>query len=198
MGEIYGDVSRLDSYSLTEDSYGSIDPLITRSNYPETKRIGENLCFSYNKLLGTKTYIARLFHTYGIGINLNDPRIFSILIKAVVTNSPIILHSLGLTERGFCYISNVIEGFFRILRYGEAGEAYNIGNEIGIKIKTLAERISELYGIEFKYDLSQGNKESPFKILLPNCNKIRNLGWENKIQTLDGFKRTIQYYKEIQ
>lgn len=191
-GEIYGNAIS----PIAETDYGPIDPLLTRSNYAETKRVGENLCHSYTLKYGVETYIVRLFHTYGIGINLDDPRIFSKVVKSAVKQEPIILHTKQNVVRAFCYISDVVKGILTVLDKGVSGEAYNIGMDNGTCVEALALYVNGKYGVPLRYDLTSGYVGSPYGDLVPSCAKLRSLGWNPSVNLTDGFDRTIEYYKE--
>ena len=191
-GEVYGNAVS----PISENEYGPIDPLLTRSNYAETKRVGENLCHSFHQKYGTCVFIPRLFHTYGIGIDLDDPRIFAKVVRSAVTGEPITLYSKEHIVRAFCYISDVVAGIFTILEKGNHGEAYNVGSDAATSIESLATYVSTKYDVPIQYGPVVGHTASPYRIMLPSCAKLRSLGWEPKVSLTDGFDRTIAYYKE--
>jgi UDP-glucuronate decarboxylase len=185
-GEVYGSTK---ATRITEKQYGGFSPLTPRSCYPITKCMGENMCsFASNE---AQVYIARLFHTYGPGIKRDDPRIFSVLAHSISNNNPIHLASKGNAIRAFCYISDVIAGFFTILRKGVSGGAYNVGSEDAVSIKRLARKLARVYNTEVQFGEMQDTSR-----LVPDCSKLKRLGWEPQIKLLDGFQRTITFIKE--
>ena len=126
--EMYGTFA--DSNKMTtEDDLGYINPLSIRSNYPESKRMCENICVSYLSEYQVPVKIARLAQTFGAGILPDENRIFAQFARSVIEKKDIVLHTKGLSEGNYCYISETIEGIILLLLNGENGEAYNIVNE---------------------------------------------------------------------
>ena len=197
-GEIYGQINK---GTIFENDVGKIDPLDIRSCYAESKRMGENMCISWHKQYNIPTKIARIFHTYGPGMKLDDGRVFADFVADVVNNKNIAIKSNGESKRPFCYISDTIIALFLILTKGKNTEAYNISNPKCItSIKELAHTISKLFperGIDVMYE-----KEPPQNKYMksnvtsynPNITKIRKLGWEPKVTIGEGFLRTIKSY----
>ena len=193
--EVYG--KNEDMMSLDEDAFGSINPMENRSCYPESKRAAESLLRSYFIEYGVEVYIARIAHTYGPGIKVeNDGRIMSDLIGNVVRGENIILKSSGDALRSFCYITDAITGIFNIILKGEAGEVYNLSNETEeISIKDLAALLASL---------SMGKSNVVFLINSDNsgyCNykrvglsteKLENLGWMPLVTLHKGLSKTLK------
>ena len=186
-GEIYGPNNVAKLY---EDNYYGIDPTISRNNYGLSKLMGENLCYNYYKKKGTRAYVARLFHTYGIGISLDDPRIFGTIVRHMVNEQPIRLKSIG-AIRAFCYISDALIGLFTILDKGIMGEPYNVGGA-AMSIEELTKTVAAYYNVEVttNADVVDGS------CYVPNCFKLKQLGWTPEVDIIDGFKHTIDHYKE--
>lgn len=199
-GEVYGDPLNSNK-PVKENDYGFLDPTNLRSSYAESKRIGETMCISYSKQFKLKTSIVRPFHTYGPGLMLDDGRVFADFIANVVEQKDLLIKGLGSEKRCFCYISDVIVGFLKILINGDNAEAYNIANPDGeISIKKLAKLICKIYP---KYNLKVRNKisaskssylKSPITRILPSIEKIKKKGWKPKISLEEGFKRTIDSF----
>ncbi len=197
-GEVYGEVNN-SNISIDENYYGKINHLNARSVYAESKRVGELICNSYAKNKKLKVMIARLFHTYGPGINLQDGRVFSDFINSVIKQKDIVLNSKGESKRPFCYISDAIIGLFTVLLKGKHSNAYNIANpKAEIKIKDLAILLSDLdkrKKINIKYKITK-NMSNPLKRQKVSIDKIKKLNWIPKIGLKKGFNNTISYYKE--
>lgn len=200
-GEIYGDTSKLKP-PVAEDSIGMLDPINIHSCYAESKRMGETLCVTYTHQFKVPTTIARLGHTYGPSMALDDGRVFADFVADIIADRDITLHSDGMSERFFCYITDAIAGVFLILLKGDVGNAYNLFNtNTRIKIKDLAQMLVTLYPkknlqIRFlKRDNNLNYTPSPWDI--PNdfdTTKLRSLGWEPKIGIMEGFKRTVDFF----
>ena len=180
-GEIYGEVDTK-QIPTKENDYGFINPVIVRSCYGESKRMGETMCVSYHHQFNVPIKILRPFHTYGPGMLLNDGRVFADFVSDIVNEKNIIMKSEGNAIRSFCYVSDAIIGFFCVLLSGENGEAYNVGNPYGeISIKKLADTLVSLFPekklkvVEVKR--SDNYLKSPIIRTCPDITKIQKLGW---------------------
>lgn len=170
-----------------------------RSCYPESKRAAETLLRSYFNQYGVEVYVARIAHTYGPGMQIeNDGRIMADLIGNAVRGEDIVLKSKGEALRAFCYLSDAICGILAIMMNGEAGEAYNLSNE--------TEEISILQLAELMVELSEGKSQLKFDIPPTNtgyCNyqrvaldsrKINAIGFRPQVPLREGIRRTIQSF----
>ncbi len=199
-GTIYGTIAKGSTYK--EDEYGLVDPLKVRSCYAESKKMGETMCVSYSYQYGIKTKMIRIFHTFGPNIQLNDGRAFSDFCKSIVEHNDIVLHSDGRATRPFCYVSDAIKAYFKILLDGETASAYNVGGDKDheISMKDLAELLVNLYperGLKVVFDIDSNNvtygkMKAPQESFLADLSKVKNLGWEQTISLRDSFKRTIE------
>ena len=188
---------------ITEEDYGVIDPLDPHSCYDESKRAGEMLCVAYYRQKKVPVVIARIAHTYGPTMDIeNDPRVFASFIKNVVNKEDISIKSDGSAKRSFCYISDATTAYFKLLLDGEPGEAYNVSNEgQTISIKELGEIVSNLANVGFSYV-----KRDDDEVYLQDKNadtatysnaKIRKLGMLFNIDVKQGFTRVINYFLHI-
>jgi nucleoside-diphosphate-sugar epimerase len=196
-GEVYGSLKE-SQIPVEETDYGFVDPMNIRSCYAESKRMGETMCVSWQAQHKVPIKIARPFHVYGPGIDLDDGRIFADFTRAIVKKQNLIITSDGSARRSFCYLSDAITAFLTIILRGGVGEAYNVGNsneEVSIKelayklIKTFPERNLK---IVFKpKNITKGYLPSRITRSYPDITKIKKLGW-NPIHTIEsGFKRTF-------
>ena len=125
---------------------------------------------------------------------------YLLILYKILNNENIILKSEGNAIRTFCYLSDAVEGFFKILLDGKSGEAYNIANpNTSISIKNLAELLVELYPkkeLKVEFDLKKNDEYIPSKIevTLPDITKAQSLGWEPYTSLDVGFKKTIRSY----
>jgi UDP-glucuronate decarboxylase len=196
-GEIYGDMKK---ERILENSLGKINPLELRSCYAESKRMGENMCVSWNEQFNVPTKIARIFHTYGPGMKLDDGRVFADFVSDIVNNKNIIMKSKGNAKRPFCYITDTVTALFLILLKGDNANAYNVSNpSCIISVRELAKTLTELFPKKKLTVIKKPeNKEKYMKSLVmnqnPDISKIKKLGYEPKITIEEGFKRTINSY----
>lgn len=195
--EIYGQPSR-DQEFFTENTYGFVDPLDSRSCYPEGKKAAETMCVSYHAQYGLKTKVARLAHTYGPGMSIYDGRVQADFLKNVVFNENIVMKSEGLPIRTYTYISDAVTGMFMILLNGEE-IAYNIGDENAkISIRGLADLLVKIVPekkLSVEIDIpEEGTKGcAPFTLGILDSTKLRNIGWKPMWTLEEGFKRTVEY-----
>ena len=125
--EIYGDPDYKNV--PTKESYrGNVNSMGPRACYDESKRLGETLCYIYSNYFNVHTNIIRPFNIYGPGMSQNDYRIFPNFISNILQNKPIEIYGSGNQTRTYCYITDAIEGFLRVIKFGKFGEVYNIGN----------------------------------------------------------------------
>jgi UDP-glucuronate decarboxylase len=200
-GEIYGQLSP-EQIPTQEDQYGYLDPLSVRSCYAESKRMGENLCACWHFQKGVPAKIARLYHTYGPGLRLDDGRVYADFLSDVVNKRDIVMKSDGEARRMFCYISDAVEALLRILLLGENGQAYNVANtDAEMSILELANVISQIdpdgrIKVIRKDSASDpGYIKSPQHGHYPDINRIKKLGWKPEITVREGFSRTIKTYQ---
>ena len=194
-GEIYG--KGIDGRNLEETSYGYIDPLDIRSCYGESKKQGENLCIAYGHQYSVPVKIARLFHTYGAGMDLEGGRVFEDFVKNIINNEDIVINSDGTDERQFCYISDAVIALFLILLEGENNNAYNVATEESTSIRKLALVLINMYSskkLKLVFKKPENYLKSPVKKYSPDVTKINELGWKAEISLHGGFKRTIESF----
>lgn len=198
-GEVYGEVKE-NQIPTKENDYGYIDLTNVRSCYAESKRIGENICVSWNHQYGIPVKIIRPFHTYGPGMDLNDGRVFADFVSDIINNRNIVMKSDGCNTRAFCYLSDFIVGMFLVLLKGKNSEAYNVGFNKETSIIGLAKMLVNLFPeknlkvIMNDSDRAKEYLKSTVSRTCPNISKIKFLGWEPKIETEEGFKRTVLSY----
>ena len=125
--EIYGSVSS--ENLVTEQYLGTVDHLNNRACYVEGKRAAETICMTYFYEKKYPIKIARIFHTFGPGVDLNDGRIFSDFIKSGIEKRDITIKGDKTIRRSFLYIKDATVMFFKILLSEKNGEVYNVGNE---------------------------------------------------------------------
>lgn len=195
--EVYGAFDNLD-HEVTEDDLGYIDPLKVRSNYPESKRLCENMCIAYLQEYGIPVKIARLAQIFGAGILQNENRVFAQFARSVINNENIILHTKGLSEGNYCYTRDCMTGLLTILLKGKDGEAYNVSNPnshttIVDMAKMVAHKIAK-GNIEVLFDIPKTNTfgyAADTKMKL-NSNKLQQLGWKPEIGLEEAYKRMIE------
>lgn len=197
--EVYGAVAG--NATLSETSYGSVDPATVRACYAESKRMGETMCLAWHQQYGVPTFIVRPFHTYGPGLQANDGRVFADFVFNVLKSENIVMHSDGSARRAFCYASDAIAGFFSVLLKGTPAQAYNVANPAGeLSVMELAELLVGLYpakhlAVDRRHAPdSPGYIPSAYSRLVPDVARLSALGWTAQIDPQAGFRRMIEAY----
>lgn len=202
-GEVYGKIEDL-QHDCTEHDYGYLDIMNVRSCYAESKRLGETLCKSYFVQYGVPATAVRIAHTYGPTMDVyTDERVFSEFVKNVMHNENIVMKSDGLSERYFCYLTDAVDAFLRILKNGSRGEAYNMCNtSASMSIRGLAELLVELFEEKNLKVIAENRikssryMESPVKKSpVFDTSKLQELGWRPQIDVKEGFWRTVMSLK---
>lgn len=199
--EVYGTFKK--SNIINEDMLGYIDLKNVRNGYPESKRMCEYLCNAYSKEFNVNVKSARLAQTFGAGVPIDDTRIFACIARSVINNNNIILHTKGLSEANYCYITDAIDAIFTILIKGYPGECYNIANEqCHTTIRKMAEMICKDIAdskIKVIYDIPEDVSVNGYAVdtkMKLSSSKLRSLGWNPKYNLLESYKRLIYSYKE--
>ena len=159
--EMYGTFNERTA-PVTENDLGYINPLAIRSNYPESKRLCENMCVAYNSEYGVNVKIARLAQTFGAGILPGENRVFAQFARAAINHENIVLHTKGLSESNFCYTTDAIKGLITIALKGKAAEAYNVANPAAhTTIADMAKLVADKFGegqTQVVFDIPADNK----------------------------------------
>jgi UDP-glucuronate decarboxylase len=195
--EIYGDPKIIPT---PETYWGNVSCNGPRACYDESKRLAETVCLAYYQQYETPIKIARPFNAYGPYLNLDDGRVIPDFFKNAMKQSKIIIHSDGTPSRSFCYVSDSIRGFLKILFFGKSGSIYNVGNDEEISMKELAIEIKNLVcNTEIIYKKNQDKHyttDNPQK-RVPDLTKIKKeLEFFPKISLDEGLKRVYAWYKE--
>lgn len=194
--EMYGSFQTAGK-DITEDVLGFINPLTIRSNYPESKRLCENMCVAYLSEYGVSVKIARLAQTFGAGILPSENRVFAQFARSVINSEDIVLHTNGLSEGNYCYIRDCVTGILTILLLGQNGEAYNVSNPAShTTIVQMAQMVCEKIAngkIKVVFDIPESNTygyaaETKMKL---NSDKLQKLGWKPEIGLEESYKRMI-------
>lgn len=199
--EIYGHVDP--AHVPTPESYnGNVDPVKVRSCYAESKRMGETMCAAWSQQYGVPAKIARIFHTYGPGMALDDGRVFADFVRDVVERRDIRMMSDGAHRRTFCYLADAAVALFLILLKGAPAHAYNMGNdEMEVSIRELADVMVGLFpdrGLRvLRADDSHpaGYLRTTVDRACPDTQRLRGLGWRPRIGIEEGFRRTVLSYE---
>jgi len=191
--EVYGDPI---VHPQTEDYWGNVNPVGPRGCYDEAKRFMEAITMAYHNVHGLETRIVRIFNTYGPRMRLNDGRVLPAFIGQALRGEDLTVFGDGSQTRSFCYVSDLVEGIYRLLR-SDYHLPVNIGNPAEITIKEFGDEIIKLTGTKQKMILKPLPTDDP-KQRKPDITKaIELLGWEPIVKREDGLKVTYDYFRSL-
>ncbi|HTP68131.1 MAG TPA: UDP-glucuronic acid decarboxylase family protein [Dongiaceae bacterium] len=190
--ECYGDP---DVSPQPESYWGRVNPVGPRSVYDEAKRFAEAVTMAYHRYDRVDTHIVRIFNTYGPRMRLNDGRALPNFVYQALTGTPITVYGDGKQTRSFCYVSDLIDGIYRLSQSSEHMPT-NIGNPTELTIYEFAERVLGHFPNAPKIVFEPLPEDDP-KQRRPDISKAKRLlGWEPKVGLEEGLKRTISFFKE--
>ncbi|HEY5036277.1 MAG TPA: UDP-glucuronic acid decarboxylase family protein [Chthoniobacterales bacterium] len=189
--ECYGDPL---VHPQKEDYWGNVNPIGPRGVYDEAKRFGEAMTMAYHRYHGVDTKIVRIFNTYGPRMRLRDGRVVPAFIGQALAGEPLTIFGDGSQTRSFCYVSDLIDGIFR-LSQSDFHEPVNIGNPREMTIKQFAEEIIRIIGTKSGIEYRPLPVDDP-KVRQPDIGRARAiLDWEPQVQFEEGIVKTIDYFR---
>ncbi|MEP6990775.1 MAG: UDP-glucuronic acid decarboxylase family protein [bacterium] len=190
--EVYGDPL---VHPQTEDYWGNVNPVGPRGVYDEAKRFAEAITMAYHTYHGMDTRIIRIFNTYGPRMRPRDGRVVSNFIVQALSGEPLTIYGDGSQTRSFCYVSDEVDGIYRLFMGGDANPT-NIGNPDEYTVRQLAELVVELTGTSAPIVYEPLPRDDP-KVRKPDITRARTmLGWEPTVHVRDGLQRTIEYFRQ--
>jgi len=191
--EVYGDPN---VHPQTEDYWGNVNPIGTRSCYDEGKRCAETLFFDYHRQHKLRIKVARIFNTYGPRMHPNDGRVVSNFIVQALRGEPITIYGRGEQTRSFCYVDDLVEALVRLMASGEPFTGpVNLGNPAEFTILELARMVLELTGSKSELVYKPLPEDDPMQRRPDITLAARELGWKPTVPVREGLRRTIDYFK---
>jgi len=193
--EIYGDPTQ----SPQKESYwGNVNPIGIRSCYDEGKRAAETLCFDYRRQHDLDTRVIRIFNTYGPNMAIGDGRVVSNFIVQALRNEPINIYGDGKQTRSFCYVSDLVEGIYKLLQLDEnPNTPINLGNPNEFTILELAKVVIEVTNSKSEIVNNSLPQDDP-KQRCPDISLAKSvLNWKPTIELREGIEKTAAYFKQI-
>ena len=189
--EVYGDPL---VHPQREDYWGNVNPIGPRGVYDEAKRFAEAMTMAYHRVHRVDTRIVRIFNTYGTRIRLNDGRAIPAFMTQALGNQPLTVFGDGSQTRSFQYISDLVDGIWRVMERGTA-DPINLGNPQEMTLLELAKRILRLTGSRSEIVFRPLPVDDP-KVRQPDITRARTLlGWEPRIDTDEGLRLTVDWFK---
>jgi len=193
--EIYGDPTQ----SPQKESYwGNVNPIGIRSCYDEGKRAAETLCFDYRRQYNLDTRVIRIFNTYGPNMAIGDGRVVSNFIVQALRNEPINIYGDGKQTRSFCYVSDLVEGIYKLLQLDKNPDTpINLGNPNEFTILELAKVVIEIAKSKSEIVNNPLPLDDP-KQRCPDISLAKStLNWKPTIELKEGIEKTAAYFKQI-
>ena len=198
--EIYGNPDP-SNVPTKEDYNGNVSSMGPRSCYDESKRLGETYCYIHNNYFNTHTNIIRPFNVYGPGMKQNDYRIFPNFISDILSKQQLKIYGSGNQTRTYCYITDAIEGFLRVIALGKSGKAYNIGNtKPEISVKDIVKLLKKINRNKIKSKIINYPSSYPDDEPIRRCPNLsranKDLKYKPKISLEKGLKNYLMWAKD--
>jgi UDP-glucuronate decarboxylase len=193
--EVYGDPQ---VHPQSEDYWGHVNPIGSRSCYDEGKRCAETLFFDYHRQHGLRIKVARIFNTYGPRMHPNDGRVVSNFIMQALHGEPITINGEGNQTRSFCYVDDLIEGLLKLMdTQDDFTGPVNLGNPSEYAVRELAETVLRLTNSKSQIELKPLPEDDPMqrKPDIKIAEKV--LGWQPSIPLEAGLVKTIDYFRAL-
>ena len=191
--EVYGDPLR---HPQREDYWGNVNPIGPRGVYDEAKRFAEALTMAYHRAHDVETRIARIFNTYGPRMRLDDGRVVPNFVGQALRGEALTVYGDGSQTRSFCYVTDLIEGIYRLLLSDEV-EPVNVGNPAEMSIMDFASMVNRLTDNKAGIVYEDYRIPDDPQVRQPDISKARRvLNWEPKVGLEEGLQKTIEWFKE--
>jgi len=191
--ECYGDPA---VHPQVETYWGNVNPVGPRSCYDESKRYAEAMTMAFHRVHGVNTHIARIFNTYGPRMQLHDGRVVPAFLDQALRGEPITIFGNGKQTRSFCYVSDMVEGLWRLYQSNEVYPV-NLGNPQELTILEFAERIRALTGSTAPLEFHPLPEDDP-RQRQPDITKARRLlAWEPRVELAEGLAHTVEYFRGL-
>ena len=192
--EVYGDPL---VHPQPETYWGNVNPIGPRGVYDEAKRFAEAMTMAYCRAKSVDTRIVRIFNTYGERMRPRDGRVVPALIGQALAGEPMTVFGDGSQTRSFCYVSDLIEGIYRLFLSSEA-DPVNIGNPSELSVLDFARTIRRLTGTHSEIIFKPLPVDDP-RVRQPDISRARRLlGWEPKVKLEEGLSKTIEYFRQLE
>jgi dTDP-glucose 4,6-dehydratase len=191
--EVYGDPL---VNPQPESYWGNVNPVGPRGVYDEAKRFAEAMTMAYHRFHGLDVRIVRIFNTYGPAMRPHDGRVVSNFIRQALSGDPLTVYGDGSQTRSFCYVTDEIDGIYRLLMSDWVGPM-NIGNPDEMTVMELAGLVLELTGSPSRIENKPLPQDDP-QVRRPMIDRAREtLGWTPKVALAEGLEKTIEYFRQL-
>ena len=192
--EVYGDPQ---VHPQPESYVGHVNPIGLRSCYDEGKRVAETLMMDYHRQSQIDVKIVRIFNTYGPRMNADDGRVESNFIVAALRGEPIVIHGDGQQSRSFCYVTELVDALYRMMKTENFTGPVNTGNPDEFTVIELAEKVLEMTNSVSKIVKVDAREDDPVRRKPDISLAKQRLGWQPEITLQEGLRPTIDYFEKL-
>ncbi len=192
--EVYGDPQ---VHPQPENYAGHVNPVGLRSCYDEGKRVAETLMMDYHRQSQIDVKIVRIFNTYGPRMNADDGRVVSNFIVAALRGEPIVIHGDGQQSRSFCYVTELVDALYRMMKTENFTGPVNTGNPDEFTVIELAEKVLEMTNSVSKIVKVDAREDDPVRRKPDISLAKQRLGWQPEITLQEGLRPTIDYFEKL-
>jgi dTDP-glucose 4,6-dehydratase len=190
--EVYGDPLE---HPQRESYFGNVNPIGPRAVYDEAKRFAEAITMAYRRHRKVETRIARVFNTYGPRMRLDDGRVVPTFVAQALRGESLTVFGDGRQTRSFCYVDDLVEGLWRLLR-SPVAEPVNLGNPNEMTILAFAEAVQRQVGSRCAIEHRPLPEDDP-RVRKPDISRARELlGWQPAVDLEEGMGRTVAWFRE--
>jgi len=192
--EVYGDPQ---IHPQPESYVGHVNPIGLRSCYDEGKRVAETLMMDYHRQSQIDVKIVRIFNTYGPRMNIDDGRVVSNFIVAALRGEPIVIHGDGQQSRSFCYVTELVDALYCMMKTENFTGPVNTGNPDEFTVIELAEKVLEMTNSVSEIVKVDAREDDPIRRKPDISLAKQRLGWEPEITLQEGLRPTIDYFEKL-
>ena len=192
--EVYGDP---EVHPQPESYAGYVNPIGLRSCYDEGKRVAETLMMDYHRQSQIDVKIVRIFNTYGPRMNTDDGRVVSNFIVAALRGEPIVIHGDGQQSRSFCYVTELVDALYCMMKTENFTGPVNTGNPDEFTVIELAEKVLEMTNSVSKIVKVDAREDDPVRRKPDISLAKQRLGWQPEITLQEGLRPTIDYFEKL-
>ncbi|MBW2318822.1 MAG: SDR family oxidoreductase [Deltaproteobacteria bacterium] len=192
--EIYGSPQE---HPQTETYWGHVNPIGLRSCYDEGKRVAETLMMDYHRQNQVDIRLVRIFNTYGPRMAISDGRVVSNFVVQALRNEPITIYGDGSQTRSFCYVSDMIDAFIKMMNNEDFIGPVNLGNPTEFSIKQLAELVVESTQSKSQITYKPLPQDDPIQRRPDITLAKEKLNWEPQVELKEGLHKAVDYFREV-
>lgn len=126
-----------------EDYWGNVNTTGPRACYDEGKRCAKALVQAYQTQHQVDARIARIFNTYGPGMQRDDGRVVSNFVTRILDGAPIEIYGDGRQTRCFCYVDDMVDALIALMA-SDCSTPVNLGSDHEVSIMALARLIGQV------------------------------------------------------